>query len=1081
MNSLIENNQIFKFCKFRILHKKWIFELKLLADLSSALVASGLVKNAELLPHEANEKRDEVIQFKTKNRLSEKPSSVLSFPMKPKPKIIIPSIEDVIINRQTQPQITQLPREYPKYFKFSTASQSSDISYLYAEKKKNAPSSNDVELYDEEGNFNPKNSFKGSNIGKNQIASPAQYENMLNSLHQVTAKIESDVNLKKADKIAMQTDTYNTVLSEIVRQCAYECGAKGELLNQARDFMVAAAEQVPILTNKIKVQKETMQAVIETLQEENNTIKQNISTYETKLKEEETENRELNSMINLLKEQLGKSEKSMRSAQIKLNDHLQKFSEVSSSLADAMNKNQVLIEQNSHKTDTIQELTNDLDNYKQMLETERKRYDIAAAEVQNERRKSVDAVKKQKDAESLVEEYKKQIKVIPELADISTQTKGINAKQKHKKEIKIDKVFDEPVVKPPSHGDIGPRDTTSANQIIKNQEKLSKQLEALNDAGRLQIINIPAAGTEAIPKATSTSNFRTIAPQLSGTFILPSTSQIFPKMEFEKQKDGTTRVSFTPDYNDEESVSENQQSNELLVESRAKMTMAEIRKLKNQYQRVQESIGEHIAAMTMDDYKTMREIILLENKAFEANGENIVDAQSGNFSISDPFPQECRLFAHTIMDRIMHRVARDAAVDTKAVQTFVDKPVLVNAQTMCNNDSFFKGDEAVAFTQMLDPKYRDRPPKTFDWILKNLRNIFDEKMLKDTADEKEGRELMNMPSFVVAWSTRQFGLDYLAQQCCWDLENSARVHQSKSQEIEIFRRFLSEDLCKEELTFFLRTRRICMRSGLIFTTVNQKGGEKYSDTYLTAYYAVEITNKVLSKISKEEIDETIKQLKKHYVQKPAPTADPNLSYIRMIDLLNTLLVTFRSYQITQMRLISTRCVLKPLPSSMEFTKFLQSLFGAIKSPECSELYKLASNGRPDRAITIDDFEEMFEKRSILETSKSPQDGIIDEDSEESKRAIEEWENTLPDLDAIIELARPRMEEQDVANIVQNLNIEIDAAKACKICHDPVGLMSHIFSCTVWSQQLKWAIQPTNFAQMISTISEIRESLSTSRA
>ena len=119
--------------------------------------------------------------------------------------------------------------------------------------------------------------------------------------------------------------------------------------------------------------------------------------------------------------------------------------------------------------------------------------------------------------------------------------------------------------------------------------------------------------------------------------------------------------------------------------------------------------------------------------------------------------------------------------DDKAVQT-----ILFNT---CTNKNDENRDESGLqpkyndnFTKLLDPQYANRPPRSFEWILKASRSIFDEKSVSDTTE----KNIINMPTFVLQWSTRQYGLNYLSYQCSWDLINSARAHQNKSNEIEMF-------------------------------------------------------------------------------------------------------------------------------------------------------------------------------------------------------------------------------------------------------------------------------------------------------
>ena len=57
---------------------------------------------------------------------------------------------------------------------------------------------------------------------------------------------------------------------------------------------------------------------------------------------------------------------------------------------------------------------------------------------------------------------------------------------------------------------------------------------------------------------------------------------------------------------------------------------------------------------------------------------------------------------------------------TKEIQT---NPVTIDAE-------FSQTD----FIKLLDPTHKNRPPRTFEWTLKSIRSIFDEKTVKDLAE-----------------------------------------------------------------------------------------------------------------------------------------------------------------------------------------------------------------------------------------------------------------------------------------------------------------------------------------------------------
>ena len=267
-----------------------------------------------------------------------------------------------------------------------------------------------------------------------------------------------------------------------------------------------------------------------------------------------------------------------------------------------------------------------------------------------------------------------------------------------------------------------------------------------------------------------------------------------------------------------------------------------------------------------------------------------------------------------------------------------------------------------------------------------------------------------------------------------------------------------------------------MRKGLMYSAEDPRSGEKYPDTFLTSYAALDIAESILKQTPKEIHDDTIKQMKEAFVQKPAITADQKMIYIRMTDMLNIFLKAFRTNEMSIMRLISSQCYIKSDPPTIEdFTHLLQSLFSAIEESECAELYKLITHNKSHvqnaQEITISDFVDIFHSKSLMSFGQTElkKEFLVDSTSEEIVKARKEWDELYPELDKLITKAKERINEQDIAHVIQCLNVEMDSAKACLICCDAHGLMVHIFSCVAWAQQLKWVLDPPNINEMHQTI------------
>jgi hypothetical protein len=200
------------------------------------------------------------------------------------------------------------------------------------------------------------------------------------------------------------------------------------------------------------------------------------------------------------------------------------------------------------------------------------------------------------------------------------------------------------------------------------------------------------------------------------------------------------------------------------------------------------------------------------------------------------------------------------------------------------------------------------------------------KTLKDATDLKERREVSPMPQFTLQWSTRQYGLNFLAHQCCWDLVNSARAHQFKVLEIEVFRKFLDGDYTTAHLTFFLRVRANCLRRGITITSRVKDSDEAYSEVILTSSTATNLIRKLFEKTGQNFINMMIRKLRDEFVKKSLPTVDPSVSYVSVIVLCHQCVETFAKYELLELRKMLQFVQLRPKVDSKQFGRLQKCSF-----------------------------------------------------------------------------------------------------------------------------------------------------------
>jgi hypothetical protein len=502
----------------------------------------------------------------------------------------------------------------------------------------------------------------------------------------------------------------------------------------------------------------------------------------------------------------------------------------------------------------------------------------------------------------------------------------------------------------------------------------------------------------------------------------------------------------------------------------------EIGAVRAAYAEMSKALGGETAGLTIVQYERLKSAILAENRPPLTRPEEIRDAQSGSFGLDGGSGDAFRLLAQTVMNRVMERATRVTARREAFCQATVAPPPKISAHTLVQPSDFIFGRFSDAFTRLLDPHYADRPPRTFEWIMKSLRSVFDEKTLKDAVDAREGRGPSSMPEFTLQWATRQYGLDYLSQQCCWDLINSARAHRAKASEVELFRQFLDADLSTEQLTFFLRARAMALRRGITIPAIAKDSAETYNEVILTAAHATELVRRLFEKAGQELIDITLRHLRDEFMRKPAPTVDPSLSYLSMATFLTECVITFSRYELLELRKMIQMFELTPKLEAPAFTRFMRSLIPSLTEQELGELFQANQSHIVGRAsIKKGRFRRRFGERSLLTKENGAALDGIGTPPPALERVRGKWGLLQPRFEIELEAARGSSDPA-LTHAVQCLRIEMDRVGAALTCHDVVAAHTHLLSCIMGYQSVAWVKSEPDVEVIDAVTASIREIL-----
>ncbi|OHT05772.1 hypothetical protein TRFO_26458 [Tritrichomonas foetus] len=1085
-------------------------------DLASALVASGLVKNSDIFKPKEPPPEDKPKKIPL-NRLS-LPNTIHIR----KPNLLRPSVlEDIVIDRQVNPTMnTRLPMDASLRVQATMRNPEnpSDISFLYENVQRsnfnNNPSFSNKDILNtfgpsEEITF-PKTILACQTLGKPMIASRANYDNLNNLLKEMTEPINQDHEMTKVEKIIHQKEAYDTVLSEIVRQGYFECSQKGDLFQNVRTFVSDVSEQLPDLMIELDKTKKHSEKMINNLSEQIDTLNQINNDLAAQNEASNQAQKSLESRIHMLTLKIPDIENEARKLRAELLDSNEKATNLEKELSEAQSKIQTLKQMVDAKNEIAASLGNELNELNDKLHEANTR-NIGLMNENSEMKELIfnlqEAIKK---LEEDLKEKEKEI-VVKEFSDATTQTRQLlKERAKAKKTSNENKIMDLYSPNP----DINPNGNMNINM------NMNAGLNQMNNGNAVININstpINITVSSNMPTFQHGNNNSTF--QIDHSNIYSSNEQ--PQNSINQPSNETLNDSNTQENTSNEQSPESVKNNFVETESpfqtnpanygkninhhnepiinhgnntsnnfnnnkienktnnrndqESSMSVADIKATKNDYTTYVEKFGQ--PNLNLGQFMNIREFILNNNDKFAGTTDQVIESQKGVFELDkSPHEDELKLFSHFIMSRVMDKALLCSSKTEKSVQTFAETKQLLEKSTNVTASEIYSP-YSDAFTKLLNPVYANRPPRPFEWILKATRSIFDEKTLLDATDKAP----INMPQFSLTWSTRQFGLDYLAHQCAWDLINSARAHQNKSIEIEMFRKFIDEEFSLDQLTFFLRVRAALLKRGFSLSVNAIESTETYTTIYLTGSEGISIIQKIFAKAGQDTVNRITSKLREKFVRKPSSTVDQNVSYIQMFAILEIANEEFAKHEHHNIMMFLNSYNISPPISGKLFSRMIRKIIPNSTEEEIAVYFRI-SNVENSKKIDIKrrKLQKLMIASSLL--SKDNCEELLSlkqyKVTPEYEMAKGRWSEMEPIFSGALEKYNLRGEAHNptVTHIARLLRTEIDAVGSAFACFDVVGAQRHMLSCIMNYQAMIWTMNEPNPNEIDSITQSIKSIL-----
>jgi hypothetical protein len=367
---------------------------------------------------------------------------------------------------------------------------------------------------------------------------------------------------------------------------------------------------------------------------------------------------------------------------------------------------------------------------------------------------------------------------------------------------------------------------------------------------------------------------------------------------------------------------------------------------------------EGIVLKGYDDFAVLKDLILANSDVFQWTPNEIKCAEDGNFEPDNSPPDFLRLYASRLVSDVLDRSLKKGPMRDLESQTLATAP-----QAEREESPGIAAARGNKFLMQIPADYSQRPPQTLEWMLKNIRMIYDEKWQDDLQKIEKVATLTPLFVFAFQIALRSHPLTFVAYQFCWDLHITGKEFRDSSIEVDMFMSALAEGITVEQLAFMLKCRDHIMKVG---TVVSLRVGDQQDQ--VTEYY-----------VSQDQIESALLRWWKHRyrprilqhcmeyaVARPAMHLEATKRYIAMNGILSVMILEFAADTIAQMHELLQRSRLVPRLAQSPFGEFIRSMLPFATDQDCDRFYRATVSKTCLRTeVSQKKFRALFAAGSIL--------------------------------------------------------------------------------------------------------------------
>jgi hypothetical protein len=442
-----------------------------------------------------------------------------------------------------------------------------------------------------------------------------------------------------------------------------------------------------------------------------------------------------------------------------------------------------------------------------------------------------------------------------------------------------------------------------------------------------------------------------------------------------------------------------------------------------------------IIIRTVEDLKKTRCLILENNQMFDFNVNSINAVHRGDFSLENCPEDEARIYAHWVMRRVMRNTLTSRKLVSAEVQTVELDPIKQGDDSDSDdsrrqNEMFRRAPKALyylirqsRFIRLLGgTDFSSRTPKPFDWVIRMIRSIFDEKTVDDRTNERDSLPIMPLPEYILIWAKREWSSDVgdLAIKGCWDVFISAHHHMQKYLEVTLFVRFLDEMWTTEQLSFFLECRTWGLQRCVSIPMDHEELSEYFTETYMTKGQVDEFFHFFFANTEQELVDDLA--IRGCSCVDPLRGDENEAAYIPLQRVLELAVGEKINETVRQLRKMVA--FYKPVPrmTSKRFSLFVKTLIHNIDSNCADSLYRSSLAPNTVRVeMNTDEFAEFYASdRPVLPGEWKSESVSSDQFAPYSmiySMVLSRWQKFLPFFNRMIDVISKQSYEE--AKIMTN--------------------------------------------------------------